>query len=467
METDVSIADQDNIGFFDEGSKIRFVHSKIVKQRKPEIEKFERLLAQLELAIERKKNLEEERKLKVLQSAKVVGMTITGAAIHRSLLKKLAPKVVIVEEAAEILEPALLASLSPATKHLILIGDHKQLRPSVETFELTKKCLFDVSMMERLISCGFPYKALKKQNRMRPEFSKLLLDIYPELEDNLQFVLKNKPLPFMDKSMFFWTHNFAEDKSGSNFQTRSKTNSKEADMVVGLAVFFQKLGIRSSDITILTPYLGQTKVLRQKLREAKENYKLFSELLISVQTIDMYQGDENEYVIVSLVRSCVDSIGFLDSINRRCVAQSRSKSGLYFVGNALTLAAKTKKDKSLDTVWKPLIEGMKEIGCVSSDLPIHCPDHETISRHIVRDGKAMSSLLDNIERFCKVRCGKTMPCKIAEHNCDKSCSPKHTHTSCERFVEEKFPGFSFVSCFALNVGFIELSEIIVCTVKLA
>ena len=39
---------------------------------------------------------------------------------------------------------------------------------------------------------------------MRPEFSELLRDIYPELEDNLQFVLRNKPLPFMDKSIFFW-----------------------------------------------------------------------------------------------------------------------------------------------------------------------------------------------------------------------------------------------------------------------
>ena len=443
MQTDLGIVDQDNIGVFDEGEKIRFVHAKIVKQRKPQIEKFERLLAELELAMERKKNLDEEKKLTILKKVRIIGMTITGAAIHRNLLKKLAPKVVIVEEAAEILEPALLAALSSATQHLILIGDHKQLRPSVETFELRKKCQFDVSMMERLINCGFPFKALKKQNRMRPEFSKLLLDIYPELEDNLEFVLKNKPLPFMDKSMFFWTHSFPEDNSASNLQSRSKTNFKEADMVVALAVFFQKRGIKPTDITILTPYLGQTKVLRQKLRDAKEKYHLFSDQTVSVQTIDMYQGDENEYVIVSLVRSCVDSIGFLNTINRRCVAQSRSKSGLYFVGNAVTLATLTKKGKSFDTVWKPLIQGMREVDCVSSDIPIHCPDHPMISRHLVRDGSAMTSLLDNLAKFCQVRCGKTMPCAIAEHNCDKSCSPKHEHSKCEKFVDEKFAGNNF------------------------
>jgi hypothetical protein len=204
MDTDIAISDKVCIGIFDESEKLRFVRSKIMKRRQPHIETFEKQLAQLELAMERKREIEELRKLHVLKSAKIVGVTISGASIHRSLLKKLSPQIVVVEEAAEILEPSLLAALSASTEHLILIGDHKQLRPSVETFDLVKNCHFDVSMMERLINCSFPFKSLKKQNRMRPEFSELLRDIYPELEDNLQFVLRNNPLPFMDKSIFFW-----------------------------------------------------------------------------------------------------------------------------------------------------------------------------------------------------------------------------------------------------------------------
>ena len=77
----------------------------------------------------------------------------------------------------------------------------------------------------------------------------------------------------------------------------------------------------------MAAYLGQTKILRQKLNEAKSKYPdLFgtTEDTISVQTIDLFQGDENKYVIISLVRSNVDKIGFLDDMNRRCVAQSRS-----------------------------------------------------------------------------------------------------------------------------------------------
>ena len=74
-------------------------------------------------------------------------------------------KVVIVEEAAEILEPSILSSICAETEHLIMIGDHKQLRPNVDTFQLRKKSNFDVSMMERLINCGFPFRTLNQQNR--------------------------------------------------------------------------------------------------------------------------------------------------------------------------------------------------------------------------------------------------------------------------------------------------------------
>jgi hypothetical protein len=179
METDIAISDNANIGFFDDGEKFRFIHAKIVRQRQPQINDFEKILARLELALDSKKQIEEEKKLGILKKAKIVGMTISGGAIHRSLLKKLSPKTVIVEEAAEILEPSLISSLSSTATHLILIGDHKQLRPSVDSFELRKNCKFDVSMMERLVSCSFPFKALKKQSRMRPEFSALLMDIYP------------------------------------------------------------------------------------------------------------------------------------------------------------------------------------------------------------------------------------------------------------------------------------------------
>ena len=69
--------------------------------------------------------------VEILKKAKIVAMTTTGAAINQRLLSELAAPLVIVEEAAEILESNLLAVLTPHVKHAVLIGDHKQLKPNV------------------------------------------------------------------------------------------------------------------------------------------------------------------------------------------------------------------------------------------------------------------------------------------------------------------------------------------------
>lgn len=205
-----------------------------------------------------KQELEMSKKIGILSRKKIIGMTITGASINHDLLHAIGPNVVIVEEAAEILEPSLLAALTSSTEHLILIGDHKQLRPQVDTYELCRNFQFDVSMMERLIQSKFPFKSLRKQNRMRPEFSELLRDIYPNLEDNLPLVsIENEPLKCIGKSMFFWNHEDPEKKD------RTYTNIKEAERIVALVIYLLRNGCCPSEITVLAAYLGQTKLLKK------------------------------------------------------------------------------------------------------------------------------------------------------------------------------------------------------------
>ena len=83
----------------------------------------------------------QEKALEILKKAKIVAMTTTGAAIHQHLLSKLEAPVVFVEEAAEILESNLLAVLTPHVKHMVLIGDHKQLNPHVRNCATLKRTL--------------------------------------------------------------------------------------------------------------------------------------------------------------------------------------------------------------------------------------------------------------------------------------------------------------------------------------
>ena len=107
-------------------------------------------------------------------------------------------------------------------------------------------------------------------------------------------------------------------------------------------------------VTILSPYLGQVRPLKQKAREAENSFLNYSNASMSVlgnrrllrlqpttlkvHTVDMYEGDENDIVIVSLVHSnALGDVGFLKQKNRRCVAQSGARCGLYFIANRETL----------------------------------------------------------------------------------------------------------------------------------
>ena len=106
------------------------------------------------------------------------------------LVADIKPSVMIVEEAAEILEGQLVAVIPPSVQHLIMIGDHKQLRPTVHFQKLKRRHHFDLSMFERLINCQLPYKQLGFQCRMRDEFVDLLrqLNIYPDLKTNEEVI---------------------------------------------------------------------------------------------------------------------------------------------------------------------------------------------------------------------------------------------------------------------------------------
>ena len=100
------------------------------------------------------------------------------------------PSVMIVEEAAEILEGQLVAVIPPSVQHLIMIGDHKQLRPLVHFHRLKKHNHLDLSMFERLVNCKLPFTQLEQQCRMRDEFANLLreLKIYDELKTNYEVI---------------------------------------------------------------------------------------------------------------------------------------------------------------------------------------------------------------------------------------------------------------------------------------
>ena len=155
----------DNLWELNVEDRIRFVQMIIAKETRQIRANFQQNLRSYEELCKQKVELENKHTAEVLGKKQIIGATITGASINQSLLKEIQPQIIVVEEAAEVLEPQLLAAIGTWTEYMLLIGDHQQLRPPVDTYHLRKEYNFDISMMERLINNKLPFTTLEMQVR--------------------------------------------------------------------------------------------------------------------------------------------------------------------------------------------------------------------------------------------------------------------------------------------------------------
>ncbi|WBW74809.1 RNAi-mediated heterochromatin assembly helicase Hrr1 [Schizosaccharomyces osmophilus] len=277
-------------------------------------------------------NLSNKRVGALLRNANVVGMTTTGLNKYRNILESIRPKICFIEEAANILEGPIIPAVFPSLEQLILIGDHKQLRPSCSTFALARSPFnLSVSIFERLVENEMVCDMLSIQRRMHPKIRQLVDSVYFGLSDHP--IARCRPaIPGMGQlRRFFFTHTNVEDTDGFS----SKCNQFEAEMLVQFASYLILHGVNPLQITCLTFYVAQKKEIENlisiHLPDKKEN--------IRVATVDGYQGEENDVILLSLVRNHDQrSVGFLDSSYRVCVALSRARQGLYVFGNAEMVA---------------------------------------------------------------------------------------------------------------------------------
>uniref|UniRef100_A0AC35GUL3 RZ-type domain-containing protein n=1 Tax=Panagrolaimus sp. PS1159 TaxID=55785 RepID=A0AC35GUL3_9BILA len=347
--------------------------------------------------------------LDVLKSAKVVGMTTTGAAKHQSTLRGtlrgVRSKIVIVEEAAEILEAHLLTSLTQACEHLILIGDHKQLRPSPAVYELAKKYNLEVSLFERLINNEYPYRMLKNQHRMCPDISKdisrvLMPHFYQDLQDDPS-VSEKEAVKGVTKNLLFINHSYPEL---TEKEFKSHKNIFEAEFALRLAYYFLQQNYKAEQITILCTYLDQLLDIRKKAYE-----RFGKDHGFVIQSVDNYQGEENDIIP-----------------NRVCVALSRAKLGLYVIGNIDFLAKNS-------VLWNEIRKSAQEAGALSNELVVSCQMHQ--NEQIIRDHSDFETKCR--EGGCDVPCNGRLECG---HQCIKPCHVEdmnHTIQKCLKRCERK------------------------------
>ncbi|CAG2235698.1 NFX1-type zinc finger-containing protein 1 [Mytilus edulis] len=144
-----------------------------------------------------------------MRQSTVIGMTTTCAARYQSVLQEIRPRIVVVEEAAEVLEAHIVSTLSRGCEHVVLIGDHKQLKPSPTVYKLATKYNLEISLFERMICNNMAYDCLQFQHRMRPDISKMLRKIYPELKDD-DAVKGYQDVKGISSNVFFIDHTYEE-----------------------------------------------------------------------------------------------------------------------------------------------------------------------------------------------------------------------------------------------------------------
>jgi len=226
-----------------------------------------------------------EKNAHIIKNKRIVGCTTTAAAIYVKELQAASPEALIVEEAGEILESHIITALGSRTKQLILIGDHKQLRPKVNNHLLTieKGRGYDLnrSLFERLVLKGFPHQTLTEQHRMRPEISSLIRQLtYPNLVDAPKTLGRPDLRGFRDNVVFV-NHNNPEDDiprlaDRNDMSSSSKQNTFEGHMILKCVRYLGQQGYGQEKVVVLTPYLAQLHLLRELL--SRENDPILNDL---------------------------------------------------------------------------------------------------------------------------------------------------------------------------------------------
>merc|ERR1711997_1107725 len=274
-----------------------------------------------------------------VKEAKIIAMTCTHAALKRQELVQLGFKYdnILMEESAQILEietfiPLLLQTPQGGTNRLkrwIMIGDHHQLPPVVKNMAFEKFSNMEQSLFTRFVRLGVPTIDLDAQGRSRPSICSLYNWRYKCL-GNLSHVLNTKC--YMEANAGF-SYDFqlvnVHDFNGVGESSPSPffyQNLAEAEFVVATFMYMRLIGYAADKISILTTYNGQKHLIRDVVNARCANNPLIG-MPHKITTVDKYQGQQNDYILLSLVRT--QNIGHLRDVRRLVVAMSRARLGLY------------------------------------------------------------------------------------------------------------------------------------------
>lgn len=273
--------------------------------------------------------------------ARVIASTLTGAA--NRVLEGEKYSTLFIDEAAQALEAACWIAIRKAGR-MILAGDHCQLPPTVKSIMALKGGL-GKTLMERIVeNKPETVTLLKMQYRMNEQIMKFSSEwFYHGMVESAPTVSHRGILDYDTPMMWIDTAECdgKEEFVGENF---GRINRAEAELTIQtLQQYLEKIGKQrileeSIDVGIISPYRAQVQLLRKELRK-REFFRPYRHLL-TVNTVDGFQGQERDIILISLVRSNDGGdIGFLRDLRRMNVAITRARMKLIILGSSETMTS--------------------------------------------------------------------------------------------------------------------------------
>ena len=288
---------------------------------------------------EREIELELRIRNKLFGEARVIASTLVGSA--NRLLDGMKFGTLFIDEAAQALEAACWIPIRRATR-VILAGDHCQLPPTIKSIAAMKGGL-DKTLMQRIVKCKpEAVTLLKMQYRMNEDIMRFSSDWFYNGQVEAAPMVKYRGILDLDKAIEWKDTSgnaYHEEFVGDNF---GRINKEEAQLtLLSLAEYFVRIGRQRIideriDVGIISPYRAQVQYLRHLIKKT-DFYKPFRKI-ISVNTVDGFQGQERDIIVISMVRSNEEGqIGFLRDLRRMNVAITRARMKLIILGDSATL----------------------------------------------------------------------------------------------------------------------------------
>ncbi|KPP67951.1 Intron-binding protein aquarius-like [Scleropages formosus] len=251
----------------------------------------------------------------LVKEAKIIAMTCTHAALKRHDLVELGFK-----------NPEDGFS---RLKRWIMIGDHHQLPPVIKNMAFQKYSNMEQSLFTRCVRLGVPTVDLDAQGRARASLCNLYnwrykrLGNLPHVQLQPEFRAPNPGLTFDFQLINVEDFNGVGESEPNPYFYQ---NLAEAEYAVALFMYMRLLGYPAEKISILTTYNGQKHLIRDVINQRCASNPYFGHPS-KVTTVDRFQGQQNDYIILSLVRT--KAVGHLRDVRRLVVAMSRARLGLY------------------------------------------------------------------------------------------------------------------------------------------